>query len=780
MGEASRKATPEEAALLNGITEPAESRRATEGEAALLNETEATQEDWWEDKTMVSRMLLDGATLGFSDEIAASLYSGMVKWAGQGGDSSYTDLYRSAVQGLEGERDAYTAAHPTAAMGLNVVGALATAPLSLSGTVGKTALKATSAILPKAYAGGKVARSTGLATGLATEGAVAGAGFANEGSDVAGAAVEGAKQALLFGTVLNRAGAGIRRASQRNVAQPLGEGDDFIPLNLADSGKIGDFYRKVVGHKLSFGRTLLQQQSSRWVRPLSTRLDRLEGKGGKDASQLLSGTERQARNAESTLLREFNASKKAAENGLEPATASKLSRREQEIETVQHARTLQAEEAVNNAERVFRSEAVEASLPSSVQGTTKELFVKADESLNTVMGRLREVWTDTGFEFIKNRKFRISPEKFTEDIKLDIGAELAEFNALYGNSPINMVGLIEDVFFSSVNKGWIDGEDLSQLRSRIGSQVSATGDGGQAEQTKFVLRSILNKLNDTVFDQLSAGDKVRFTNERAAWAVMSNLSDSVVTASSKAGRRGSFTADEWLSNLRGNNRRGFEKGTAAFQKEANRMGDLMKRRDAIISKLADQAKQRKINVTNLQQGAVRNQANKLARESVGGSIDDQAERLRLGQQYQNTHDALESIKTLMPDDKGISSVWQALMIGGGLYFDVATAATLGVSSRVLANPALQRIVAGQSSGQSFVANALGKGSKEAAERARSAVVQGNVAADTRQLTLQEKLEIGRVGTEEEKESMFRKLQAQGDLAGLRTLNPELFRELSGQ
>lgn len=113
-------------------------RPASDGEISLAKGTEIASGSWYEDPIMASRAFLDGVTFGFSDEIGAGMAAGFAKVTGAAGDSSYTDVYKTMVQGLEDERSAYESENLGASIGLNVAGAIATAPLSIAAKTATT------------------------------------------------------------------------------------------------------------------------------------------------------------------------------------------------------------------------------------------------------------------------------------------------------------------------------------------------------------------------------------------------------------------------------------------------------------------------------------------------------------------------------------------------------------------------------------------------------------------------------------------------------------------
>ena len=123
------------AAKLNAMSTSQRSEVAPNGLLPLLNKDEISDQSWYEDPTMVARMIIDGATFGFSDEIAAATGAALQTVLGK--SDSYSSSYASIVDRLEAERTAYEANNKGAAIGLNIVGGLLTAPISLTGSLAR-------------------------------------------------------------------------------------------------------------------------------------------------------------------------------------------------------------------------------------------------------------------------------------------------------------------------------------------------------------------------------------------------------------------------------------------------------------------------------------------------------------------------------------------------------------------------------------------------------------------------------------------------------------------
>ena len=207
---------------------------------------EVAADPTWQDRANAA---LQGMTFGFADEIGTGIAAGAAKLAGS--DEDYSDIYSQMMASEQAKRDKYAAANPTENLALNLVGGLASGGAGLAKAV------------PAGLKGAKLlAARTGVGAG---EGAVAGFGSGREGERLEGAG-EGALLGGLMGGGISALGAGgkglLNQAGKRRVAKPLGYGDEFTPINVADEGgMIGDFYRNTVGRAYGGGR--ITEQTTR-------------------------------------------------------------------------------------------------------------------------------------------------------------------------------------------------------------------------------------------------------------------------------------------------------------------------------------------------------------------------------------------------------------------------------------------------------------------------------------------------------------------------------------
>jgi hypothetical protein len=765
MGGVSDEVTQEE--IDQAFNSNGKVRDASEGEISIVKGTEIASGPWYDDIMMSSRAFLDGVTFGFSDELGAGVAAGIAKATGAAGDSSYSDVYKTMVQSLEDERNSYESENLGTSIGLNIAGAVATAPFSIAARTATTLAKTIPMFANTARGG----RAASVAAGVGLEGAVTGVGMAEQGEDISDAALNGALTSLVSTAALKGVGKGVSIASRRRVDQAVGSGDDVLPLSIADpDGGLGKFYRKTVG-SLMFGASKLKQQENRWLQPLQDKALSLSA-NVTDSMQVGSVMESYNR-ANKSLTKQFEAARRKVSKGLKQEDVKVLKDEHDRLLAVTSARTARVDEAVNNSERQFRAKAVTNSIPASARMKESKNILAGNPDMNTVMGRLRDTWKDRGFEVVKNRSFRVPPN-YVDRLAGELGTELDEFARFNGTQPLNAMELIKDVVASSVYRGRIDGNDLSSLRSRIGALTSSLGEDSVQAQTRHAMRYVVDDLNNLIRTQLKPTDLSKFDGDIAAWKTMSSMSDAVVAASAKAGQRGAFTADNWLGALRQNQRKAFERGEGTLQSGANKLGDVSTRRDDMIKTIAAQERQRLSDFTELRQGVLDTEIKQAATELItadGEVAKRLSARIKASEEAKQKLSEMQSLVSSGSD--AMSNLGAMAMIGGGFY----AAGPLGVLApvaigKVLTNATTQRVLAGQTNAQQAISSIASK--TPSAIAANRAVTTGEVARDQATPSTTEVIGRGQNGTAKGRAAMYRKLESQGRLDELRQSSPDVF------
>ena len=787
------------AAKLNAMSTSQRSEVAPNGLLPLLNKDEISDQSWYEDPTMVARMIIDGATFGFSDEIAAATGAALQTVLGK--SDSYSSSYASIVDRLEAERTAYEANNKGAAIGLNIVGGLLTAPISLTGSLARgvgLAGRGLSRALPVSKslsglpteiakvvdAGASVAaqapRISSFARGgaeLAAQGALAGVGFAERGEDNLDAALEGALLSMGTGAAMKGIGKAAQAATTRRVTQELGKGDDFIPLNIADSnGQAGKVYRSVLGN-LPGARTLLKNQTDRVTAPLKQDIENI---GDKIVSREQSATAKYLDTQTNSLKNLHADAQKKIASGISEAEEQALIQANLTRQANLTARMQKLEKYYSDAEAGFRKEVSEASLPASVRVAEKSKILNPNNTMQDVNNILSESWTKRGFEVLKNRTFRISPESLLNKIEVNAGDELSDIAQLYGVSKAKIPEIINDFISSNVVKGRISGEKLSELRNTISrSAYTLSQQGGESAVRGFAMRKVLGEIEESITSQLTPANLAKFQADKQAYKTFLNLSDSIAAASKQVGKKGSFSPQDWMNSLYKNSRKDLSKGKAVFQQKADSFSSLREKIDADLIKAQDLTKNFASLNLKAKQAVLTTQEKQLAQQQIMAArraSQDEINSLNALKTNLNQKKAqLEAIQKTLPDTNTVSNL-TAVGIVGGLVTGYTDAVALGAFGALAATPGFQRIVAGQTALQQSGAKAL-QAITPAAEALRKASQIGVVAEEASQVTLNEQLNTARLGTTAAKAAMFRKLYSEGKLERLKSGNPDAFNSL---
>jgi len=787
------------AARLDAMVASKKSEIAPDSLKPLLNKNEISDQSWYEDPAMVARMVIDGATFGFSDEIAAAVGAGLQTALGK--SESYSSSYASIVDRLEAERTAYEANNKGAAIGLNIVGGLLTAPISLTGSLARgvgLAGKGLSRALPvsKSLTGlpTEIARVVDAGASVATkyptissvarsgaemaaQGALAGVGFSERGEDNLDAALEGALLSITTGAAMKGIGKAVQASTARRVVEDLGQGDDFIPLNIVDSdGKAGKIYRSVIGN-LPIARTLLKNQTDRIAAPLKQDIKNISDKiVAREQSATSKFLDAQTNSLKS--LHE-NAQKKIAA-GISEAEEQALIQANINRQANLTARVQKLEKYYSDVEAKFRRDVSEASLPSSIRASEKSKVLDAKNTMQDVNNILSESWTKRGFEVLKNRSFKVSPDSLMKKIDMNAGDEISDIAQLYGVSKAKIPEIINDFISSNVVNGRISGEKLSDLRNTISrSAYTLSQQGGESAVRGFAMRKVLGEIEETITDQLTPANLAKFQADKKAYKTFLNLSDSIATSSKQIGKKGSFSPQDWMNSLYKNSRKDLSKGKAVFQKEADSFSALRERIDLDLEKAKDLTKNFSSLTLKAKEASLATKEVELLKQQTMAARRASQDEIRslnmLKKDLDDKKAQLKAIQNTLPKNDNISNLTSTGIVTGLFtgYSDFASIAAFGA---LAATPSFQRAVAGQTSLQQAASQGIKK-ITPAAEALRKASQIGVVAEEASEATLREQLNTARLGTPEAKAAMFRKLYSEGKLERLRSIDPAAFNSL---
>jgi len=467
-----------------------------------------------------------GATLNFADEIGSGLAAGAVKvgdWlTGNENSKSYGDVYTSMMDSEKQKRDAFAAANPKTALGLEVAGGFATGGMGGAKVLGTNAIK-NAPKLTKALA------ASGVGAG---EGAVAGFGAGDSMDERLSGAGTGATIGAVLPLALSGAGAGLRAASNKYKLDRPAEVLDGVqePLNLVDPhGWRGKFYRDTVG--TAMGGRKIAADSAPFVQRAQDLVDAKTARVGEIAQ------------------RGKNVNYAINKQGGGLVGQAKQTGKQQVDDAIQAQKLLDSTEA-NALDNTFRKEMTEASLPANFSDEGRAILDDVNVAPTEKMDRIAKEWTKNGFASLKEVTFDIDQKTFK-----------AQMKGLFDGDPAldNAAGKYMTEFNKRLKKaidpktGQMDGDKFMELRNQYARAANKTSDPMQRQ----VFRSISSKVDDLMIEGMPKGTRAAFEAEKAAYDTSLVLNKSTASAASK--KAGEFTPDEWLTNIP-KNRRGRGKG----------------------------------------------------------------------------------------------------------------------------------------------------------------------------------------------------------------------------
>lgn len=785
----SRKATAEELAILNG--KPVETP-APSGLIPLLEGDKIAQEGWADDPVMVGRMLIDGFTWGFADEAVAAIRGAINKTIRQD-PRSYQEIYAETINGLEQTRAQYEEKNPAAAIGLNVAASIP------SGGAVKSALTkgfgvvapVIAPMIPSTLSFGRATPLVAGATTLAAEGAVSGIGYAQQGEDLGQAAIDGLTTNLMFGAGLSVAGAGFRGASRRRIAEDLGAGADFKPIPVAAPGStLSKVYTNILG-KTFFGANLLEQQVNRWRVPLARNIE--EQSAALNNLGSMSSLEGSLRQQVAAAREELKSVAEGKIAGITEDAANKFEEETARIVSINGARATRIDDAVNMRERIFRNTAVETSLPAGMPADEAQSIITSSRTMQEALAATRAAFDKYGYKYLdvtgdgSGRIFSIDPEDLMDEIKKGISGNAEELILQFGGDTGKATTLVQEYLAATVKDGQISGSQLSTIRSTLGSMLGGLMEqGGEAAQRGYVIKHVLESINQKIRGQLSEAEVKLFDADNAAWNSKMILEKAVGAASVVAGNRGAFTPSDWLKATRAVNPRRLSGGQAILQNEADTLGALQRRRDDIIKQIAEhqnirqkQAVASRKALVDRESSAVQAEMRANLQQQITGITQEgaarNAELVSRQMALADMSGRLDSINKALPENFTDTTLTNLLLMGatGAVGGPVGVAAYLG-AGRIAATQGFQRALAGQTAVQAGMRNLV---EKLPTEQISSVAGRENVRQDQQQFTLSEQDTVARIGNDSAKAAAYRRLQASGNLEQLRSRNFSAFKSL---
>jgi hypothetical protein len=492
---------------------------------------EEIDEEWWQDTEGATKMLIDGFAWGWGGEIQAHLGAGRLK--AQGATMDYGEIYSLLKQEIDADEKEYMEKHLGASIGLQVLGSIPTGGLLRSAFL-------------------KAPMLTNMAAG-----AVYGLG-ASPGDKALGFTIDNMKDSAtasvmaLFGHgVLKSGGMAYNALTKRKIATPLGKGDDFIPITLATKkgeGALGDIYRSIVSHSF-FGGSAIKSQENRVLDPIKRNLLDLE-KRTVDKSKVLKDLSEQVKTTtagtKSQISKQANEQKELLKavnlDEVAQAKASRVTLNASNEAKVAQKLSKVTDELMDD----FRVKTILRSIPS---GTEQDVIKKIMglKDMNQRITALDKLWVSSGFSMIKDRNFNIAPKKMVLAIKAildkDLGTQVGIGSEKFVNTQLNN---LFKYISSKTEKGVINGEALSTIRSQLGILLSNVVDGPDAALQKAVYGKSQDALDALIRNQLKGDALLNFNGQLSQWGTLKVLREAVTKASSTPGQRGDFTPEQWL------------------------------------------------------------------------------------------------------------------------------------------------------------------------------------------------------------------------------------------
>ena len=743
--------------------------------------------------------------------------------------SSYGDVRREMMTNLEEERRTWASENQGLNLGLNLLGGVATGGYVYNAVKG--GLKATGALASQlpviqqgtravqqarlqsslGRAGTTPASATALESSIARDvagknlrgfkpspaqaglaevptlaatGALAAAGFADQGTDLTDSMVKGAALSVVIGApmsgVINYA---LNGATTNRIAQQLGKGRDFVPVGMAalkgSASKVEKSleygYNKIVRH--AFGAdSLIAQQQKRWTNLADQELAKVEN----TIASSIRSTDRtlaKTKQNEASILEEATEAIKAQKNLTKDERRIAL---KEAADNIKLNAVADADAATNIAQAALRVQAHKDAIPAGTPQKTID-YIFSLPNMHARQQEINSLWSKNGFDMLKNKKFRINPQEIGIKVRAAVGSEKELLSTLSGSKPVNAANVIDEYLTTYVSKGnWIEGATLNNLRTTVAEMANKLGTDGADAANRMVLKELVKVLDDAAFPQLSKSAQAAFLSQKRSWGQNVIVRDAVVQATRK---NGMFTPEEYLGSVKTNNKFAAGEGKGYLQTEANKVIQQTVASEKAIKTLAS------------------NQAASQAREGVKGTrklIDEADKRVKTlkaqaNSKVLNAEAKAETLKKLEVEYLRLDSL-KATQVGysalqaktdASPFFKLFSTALLGLGNPLqglavgstLGTQAAQRFLAGQTQWQTALNKSLQKADQpvsklvQAVGRASEAVPSKGESLDSSALNTLNAASL------DKQLQAYDRLNKAGKLETLKVKNPKVYETL---
>jgi len=696
--------------------------------AAEQAKMEEDPEGFWDWATLEgARTFLEATTLNVGDNAANAILATVYAYNDENPmKDTWKSYYDIAQSNYRKEQDKYAEEFPTASTALGVAGAVAS-PASY--------IKAPSTLL------GAVGRGT-------TEGAIAGAGSAENKEEIVGKASEGA---LWAGGTTAGLGFLFKGLSNKNIKKDLDSVNEagervFTPITLsadtegAVESSIQGLYRDIIAPTY-VAKTMIKNQEDLIINPLERRVSSAQenlsliGKDVKANTTLLSGKFSESREQ----MREGFAQVRA-QIGSDITDATQAIKATNAV--VKDAATKgYSDYSINMNQQIlkdsagFREQVLNLSFPVNVTGKTRQGAVGSIKTAKTPQeqyDQLDSLWRDAGFESVKrnskgaDRYIPIRSGSLAKAVQARITSS-DRLSARVGNRAGLAKTIDDNISFieEAVNKGRIKADTLMTYRSELAMKANSIADTTLGDADRAVLRATVSVIDDAIDAKLpNAVAKAAFKADKEAWSTYVKFKDSV-QLKTKAGEFGMFVPEDFINVLRKQDKSVAGKGKATLQKEAERvhsritenankikenahlvMKDVTNQQIVSLNKLS---KQKRIKLEQAKKDFSKQfkGANKQYDESINKAQRSlEIQRLETELAEMKEHVASLITQRSQKHPSWFQSIAAVGLLGGfltGGAAGVAGAAAIGTGVGAgLASKTGQRLVAGQTGGQKFL------------------------------------------------------------------------------
>jgi len=684
-----------------------------------------------EDSLAAAQKFFSSAALGWGDElglwVAAAINANVIDPFFDV-ETSTKDEYKRLKERYDAEQEEFKQRQG---------GGVSTA-LDIAGAV---ASPATYVAAPAALAG-RLGQAGSLFARAGTEGAIYGAGEAEAGQRLEGAA-GGALGGLAGAGLVKGATSGFGKAadfvSKRRVEGDLVDADgDFVPITLAASdpkgaeGLIHTFYRDIVSPSFG-GKGVVKQQEEVIIGKAEDFLDAQKAfsakldEGIKNKEELI---KQQMKDASTAIKNEADnlktVKKQEAQGRIVPLQEKLQALKTGKAEEIVAKAASETQKILDARRLNFRNETFLNSFPAAATGQDIERILRK-ENIGERARALDNLWQSKGYSMIKEKKFRFkSGELETQLQKALQEDDYFAVNTVDVPSVMKIFNkAIEDTNFFKDPSGRIDGALVSSLRSRVGTLANKAAD----PQQKRALYTVQDEIDKIMKSQLTGKQKEAFEKEAGKWKSTVVLRETIETAQFDPKKRGFFNESDWIAEVGKNNRWDSRYGTGPLNKTARTLEFNLGQTEKTIAKRAANLGKAKARVI---ESELKSHRNKLASSlsAIDNSLD--AKKAALSRNPKLSSEIAQDISRkekytaeIAQLDQNLARLkelrspknpsWFHTLAATGILSGVAlgggtgalTAAGIGyVAGRGLSTPAAQRAIAGQTPTQQSIQSML--------------------------------------------------------------------------